>query len=97
MSNAISLHIGLNRVDPNAYNGWDGALSGCINDAQSMQRIANSLGYVSTIILDRGVYCMLRKKRTQLSPRPQRAWRWLQKVLTPAAKRRPVQQWRNTK
>lgn len=47
-----SLHIGLNHVDPNAYNGWDGALSGCINDANGMKAVADSLGYSSTILTD---------------------------------------------
>ncbi len=52
MTNAISLHIGLNRVNPDCYEGWDGALSGCINDANAMKAIADSLGYTSTILLD---------------------------------------------
>lgn len=52
MTNAISINIGLNRVDPDAYNGWDGALAGCVNDALAMQRIANSLGYLSILVLD---------------------------------------------
>lgn len=34
----ISLHIGLNRVDPAHYQGWDGKLNGCENDAKSMER-----------------------------------------------------------
>lgn len=45
MSNGQSLHIGLNSVDPNSYEGWDGALVACENDADSMQKIASSLGY----------------------------------------------------
>jgi metacaspase-1 len=52
MSNAISINIGLNGVDPDAYNGWDGALAGCVNDALAMKKIADGLGYVSTLILD---------------------------------------------
>lgn len=52
MTNAISIHIGLNGVDPNAYNGWPGTLFGCVNDATDMQRIADALGYTSTIILN---------------------------------------------
>jgi len=52
MSNAISINVGLNGVDPNAYNGWDGALAGCVNDALAMQKIADGLGYVSTLILN---------------------------------------------
>ncbi|MET0406117.1 MAG: peptidoglycan-binding protein [Cystobacter sp.] len=52
MSTGISIHIGLNHVDPSAYNGWDGALSGCINDTTDMQRIADGLGYQSLRLID---------------------------------------------
>lgn len=52
MTNARSIHIGLNQLDPDAYNGWDGALSGCINDARDMQAIADSLGYQSMLLTD---------------------------------------------
>lgn len=51
MSNAISLHIGLNRIDSNVY-GTDGALAGCHNDARAMQHIASSLGYKTSVLLD---------------------------------------------
>ena len=27
MANGVSLHIGLNHVDPNGYNGWNGQLA----------------------------------------------------------------------
>ena len=37
MATGISIHLGLNGVNSQAYNGWDGALSGCVNDAQSMR------------------------------------------------------------
>ena len=30
----VSIHFGLNRVDPDHYQGWDGALQGCVNDAE---------------------------------------------------------------
>src|SRR5207249_8670598 len=52
MANGLSIHIGLNRVDPDAYDGWDGQLSGCINDATAMQRIADIQGFVSQMITD---------------------------------------------
>src|SRR5206468_3796320 len=42
---ARALCIGLNGVDPNAYGGWDGELSGCINDANDMESIAGSRGF----------------------------------------------------
>ncbi|MCL7427045.1 caspase family protein [Streptomyces sp. YS415] len=41
----MAIHIGLNRVDPDAYAGWDGALEFCENDALSMREITDSLGY----------------------------------------------------
>lgn len=47
-----SLHIGLNRVNPNAYNGWYGFLTGCVNDANAMLAIAQAQGYESTLLLD---------------------------------------------
>ncbi len=52
MTTAKSIHIGLNHVDPDGYNGWDGELSGCINDATDMQSIADGLGYTSTLLID---------------------------------------------
>jgi hypothetical protein len=50
MPKGISIHIGLNFVDAGRYNGWSGQLSGCVNDAQDMQRIAQSLGYTSKLM-----------------------------------------------
>lgn len=47
-----SIHIGLNFVDPDAYGGWDGQLNGCVNDANGLQAVADSLGYESTLITD---------------------------------------------
>jgi hypothetical protein len=51
MPNGVSLHIGVNRVDPAHYNGWSGDLAGCEFDAQDMQRIATSRGFETTILL----------------------------------------------
>ena len=68
----ISIHIGLNHVDPNGYNGWDGALSGCINDANDMKAIADSMGYQSSILIDAqatsdSVTCEIGQAAQQLS------------------------------
>ena len=52
MAKGLSLHIGLNRVDPGRYGGWDGRLAGCINDANDMQSLAAKLGYATTTLLD---------------------------------------------
>lgn len=41
---AVSLHIGVNRVDPAGYGGWSGPLSGCEADAETMESIARAEG-----------------------------------------------------
>jgi len=51
MANGISLHIGLNVVDPNHYGGWSGPLNACEADAQDMTAIAQSQGFNSTTLL----------------------------------------------
>jgi hypothetical protein len=44
-SRGISLHIGVNIVDPEHYGGsWDGKLSDCENDCNDMERIARLQG-----------------------------------------------------
>jgi hypothetical protein len=47
----ISLHIGLNSVDPGHYAGWDGQLQACEFDAHDLQSIANDNGFSSSILL----------------------------------------------
>lgn len=51
MAKGISLHIGLNSVDPAHYNGWDGQLRACENDARDMQAIATKKGYDTKLVL----------------------------------------------
>lgn len=51
MAKGISIHIGLNRVDPNHYEGWDGELIACEFDAKDMQAIAQAKGFKSTLLL----------------------------------------------
>jgi hypothetical protein len=41
---AMSLHIGLNAVDPKHYGGWSGPLSACEFDANDMAQIAKAQG-----------------------------------------------------
>jgi hypothetical protein len=52
MPRGYSLHIGLNHVDPQAYNGWDGRLFGCINDANAMEAICSSRGFSTEKLID---------------------------------------------
>ena len=42
MAKGLSLHIGLNRVDPAHYEGWDGTLNACEADAHDMQALAKA-------------------------------------------------------
>lgn len=51
MAKGISLHIGLNRLDPRHYAGWAGTLNACENDARAMQEIAKATGYQTDIRL----------------------------------------------
>ena len=51
MAKGISLHIGLNKVDPNHYQGWSGPLNACEADAEDMQFIAKDQNYKSKILL----------------------------------------------
>src|SRR5215208_1542714 len=51
MARGMSLHIGLNRVDPAHYDGWDGALTACEFDANDMQTIADRRGFETTKLL----------------------------------------------
>jgi hypothetical protein len=44
MSNAYSLHIGLNNVDPAHYDGWTGRLFCCENDALFYHELAEKAG-----------------------------------------------------
>lgn len=47
----MSLHIGLNTVDPAHYDGWDGLLKACEADAHAMNRLAEAEGFEPTILL----------------------------------------------
>ena len=50
-STALSLHIGLDAVSPDAYEGWDGPLAACEFDASDMAAIAHAQGMTSTVLL----------------------------------------------
>lgn len=56
MPSGISVHIGLNRVDPSHYrdrygNPWDGALVACKFDALDLQTLAESQGFQTRLFL----------------------------------------------
>ena len=52
MATGISIHIGLNRVDPGHYQGWDGKLKGCENDACAMEAIASKQKFATSLLLN---------------------------------------------
>lgn len=51
MSRGISLHVGLNAVDPNGYGGWSGDLTGCEPDAREMKKLASDYDYKTSMLL----------------------------------------------
>jgi hypothetical protein len=51
MPSGISLHIGLNAVDPKQYSGWSGELAGCEFDAKDMRAIARKHRFATTLRL----------------------------------------------
>jgi len=51
MAKGLSIHIGLNSVDPDHYEGWDGTLAACEADAKDMQAIAKKRLFGSTRLL----------------------------------------------
>lgn len=50
-SKGLSLHVGLNAVDPAHYGGWSGPLTACEADARDMQALATSKGYATSELL----------------------------------------------
>ncbi len=52
MARGISLHIGLNFVDPVHYDGWSGKLNACVFDAEAMEAIAKDRGFTTHMLID---------------------------------------------
>lgn len=55
MPKGISLHLGLNGVNPAKYLGWDGRLNAAQNDAQDMYDLAAKCGFKAQKLLASGV------------------------------------------
>lgn len=53
MGKGISLHIGLNSVDPQRYEGWSGPLNACEADANDMADLAQAGSFSFTKLLTR--------------------------------------------
>ena len=47
----LSVHVGLNSVDPKHYEGWSGELMACEFDAADMAAIAKSQGIKPVLLL----------------------------------------------
>ena len=50
---ALSVHLGLNAVNPASYEGWGGELNACEFDANDMAAIAMAAGMTPTVLLTR--------------------------------------------
>jgi metacaspase-1 len=48
---ALALCVGLNAVAPARYEGWNGVLAGCENDARAMAALATAAGYRPTVLV----------------------------------------------
>ncbi len=51
MAQGISVHIGLNTVNPDQYEGWDGRLAACEADAKDMEALAKARGFKTRALL----------------------------------------------
>jgi metacaspase-1 len=51
MPKGLSLHIGLNALNPKAYSGWPGTLAACEFDARDMRDLAKKQGFKPTMRL----------------------------------------------
>ncbi|MFD7319754.1 caspase domain-containing protein [Streptomyces sp. NPDC059875] len=73
MAAGLSIHVGLNKVDPDRYDGWDGELVACENDARDMARLARARGFSDTVLLTaectvENVTAALRQAAGKLAP-----------------------------
>src|SRR5215203_2095949 len=79
MARSMSLHVGLNSVDPAHYDGWDGQLTACEFDANDMRAIAEALGYdeSTTLLTADGTAVRFKIATTRARPtgRTRRGWR----------------------
>jgi hypothetical protein len=73
MTTGTFLTIGLNAVDPAGYQGWDGVLNACENDARDMAAIAARSGFTGATLLtaqatSSGVLAEMYKAAQSLAP-----------------------------
>jgi hypothetical protein len=46
-----SIHIGVNTMDPDHYDGWSGPLNACEADAEDMEKIASDNSFSTSVLL----------------------------------------------
>lgn len=64
----LSLHIGLNLVDPAAYNGWTGNLNACVSDAAGLAALCARRGFkASGLVNEQASLDGFRSSITQLA------------------------------
>lgn len=51
MPHGYAINIGVNRVDPAHYHGWEGVLKACEADAKDMRALTGGLGFDGELIL----------------------------------------------
>jgi metacaspase-1 len=51
MAEGLALHIGVNHVNPEQYEGWAGKLRACEADAEAMARLCRAGGFTSQLFL----------------------------------------------
>jgi hypothetical protein len=51
MPKGVSIHIGVNEVDPGHYAGWSGPLVACEADADDLAELAEAQGFSTTVIM----------------------------------------------
>jgi metacaspase-1 len=51
MAEGIALHLGVDRIDPSHYAGFDGGLASCEHDAADLETIARAQGYSTSTLL----------------------------------------------
>lgn len=51
MAKGISIHVGVNHVDPAQYEGWDGMLAACEADARDMCALGKTQGFTAAAFL----------------------------------------------
>lgn len=61
MKNSHAIFLGLNKVNPKNYAGWDGKLNGCINDVKYFKKLIKLTGFSEMLLDNKATYENLEK------------------------------------